>query len=670
MKKILLVLLVLVMISISLFASVANESENDEFLDEILISDIPITYGDELFRERILARTKGERDPIGLVLTGGSARACAHIGVLRYLDEIGLKPDFIVSNSMGSIIGMLYAAGMTPDQIEQLLLAGDISSYFSLTLPAKGGFLDATGFKTLIDYIFGKNYKIEDTDIPIMVIEEDLVSKREVRITEGAFSDILIGSFALPAYFSPYKYKGHLLIDGGVISLAPIDVAYDYTDTVILSSTFYDADTTNLINPVTILNFSFDIGKRQNASRDLKKYYSLTWIRCDVENYSFMDFDKAEEMAEIGYSSARRHKDELESLIPETEEEKWEEKEEFSSKIEKMKKSLQYFGRLKTSSPTTMFGIDFSSLESELSPFFFKNSLLIGFEYRFLFSTFDICAYAGLSNNAQNLIASEWATTLGAQVSWYPFSNTRVRLDYYSDFLRSGAAYDSFLTAREAIDIYAFNNEDGFLLIHQGLDYAYDEHFRENKRGLIGSIIVNGEYNADEFSVGGDAGYLLTLPTLNDVFNYGQVSARFEYNLTKNIVFDASCRIRFSLDKKGSVPTFIYDNYTSQSIKYGLGALRSSSSSYSIFSNASLSYHFHISPTFGEFLILDNCEMGLYYSSLNTKEGYGFSIGIEMKTDASLIGLVKLPVVMRIGYERGEELTNNITASLSFSSVF
>ena len=96
--------MVVLCVSFSAFASSYDNAE------AILVSDIPITYGDQSFRERILERTRGERDPIGLVLTGGSARALAHLGVLSYLEDEGIVPDFIVSNSMGSIIGLLYAA--------------------------------------------------------------------------------------------------------------------------------------------------------------------------------------------------------------------------------------------------------------------------------------------------------------------------------------------------------------------------------------------------------------------------------------------------------------------------------------------------------------------------------------------------------------------------------
>ena len=106
MKKTIISLLIL-------FAALSALYSNDasSYVDDILVSDIPITYGDESFRARILEKTGGEREPVGLVLTGGSARAAAHIGVLKYLEEEGIVPDFIISNSMGSIIGMLYAVG-------------------------------------------------------------------------------------------------------------------------------------------------------------------------------------------------------------------------------------------------------------------------------------------------------------------------------------------------------------------------------------------------------------------------------------------------------------------------------------------------------------------------------------------------------------------------------
>lgn len=216
-----------VLLLLVLFLSLTLGAVDNSTIGDIVYSDIPISYGEASFRERILERTNGERDPIGLVLTGGSARAFAHLGVLKYLEEQGVEPDFIVSNSMGSIIAMLYAAGLSPDQILSVITSGELSTFFKMTAPLKGGILDPTGFKGLVQSVVGTELQIEDLAIPVMVICQDLVTKREIRVCEGNFADILIASFALPAYFPPQDYKGHLLIDGGIITLAPISVAYE-----------------------------------------------------------------------------------------------------------------------------------------------------------------------------------------------------------------------------------------------------------------------------------------------------------------------------------------------------------------------------------------------------------------------------------------------------------
>ena len=110
-RKALLVLVVVIM-------TVANAFAEDASVSSLLVSDIPITYGDEAFRERILERTRGARDPIGLVLTGGSARAVAHLGVLEYLEENGIVP--LVLDAGVYLTGDKY---LTPENEETDVMA-------------------------------------------------------------------------------------------------------------------------------------------------------------------------------------------------------------------------------------------------------------------------------------------------------------------------------------------------------------------------------------------------------------------------------------------------------------------------------------------------------------------------------------------------------------------
>ena len=667
MKKLLFVLILISAICLSIFATDLEVAvENDEFLKEILISDIPVTYGDEAFRERILQRTEGKRDPIGLVLTGGSARACAHIGVLRYLDEQGIVPDFIVSNSMGSIIGMLYAAGITPNQIEEILRVGDISSYFALTLPSEGGFLDPSGFRALIDYIVGEDYRMEETDIPVMVVCDDLVSKREVRITEGPFTDVLIASFALPVYFSPYKYNGHLLVDGGVISLAPIDAAYEYTDTVILSTTFYDADTMNLINPVTILNSSFDIGKRQNASSDLKKYTDLIWIRCAVEQFSFMAFKDASTMADIGYECTALEAEALEELYKGGRTITSERSSEIARRIEETRDNLHFFGRLKATSFSQMLGMNFIGLDS----YYLKNSMVTGIKYRILLGNWDMATTFGFGTDTQNLSSTGGFSTFGAEISYYPFTNTRIKLEGYYDFFRGGAGFNPQVFGRESIDVFLYNTEKSSVSLHQAFEY-YNDISKNLGKGLVLSTFAKGSYSLPSISVGGKVGYLLTAETISfqGIKNYLDIGINLESEELKPFKVGVDSLFRISLDGRGSVPIFISDGYIGNNTDYGATGLYTDSSLFNIFVNADVSYQIPFDPTFGEFLIFEDPSVGLYASSLFSKENIGINIGGEIKTTCSLIGLIKLPLRFRLGYEiiPGEKIS--VTASLTFSSV-
>lgn len=270
---------------------------------ELLLATSPVTYGEEGFMARIAQRTGGSRAPIGLVLSGGSARAFAHIGVLRRLEELGVVPDFIVANSMGSIVGLLYAAGLSPDQIYELVAGTEIAALFEPSLPLRGGILDPRRFSDLVELYVG-NPRLEELPIPILVACEDLITKREIRLAAGELRAVLEASYALPVYFPPVPYEGHLLVDGGITNLVPLGTAMEYSPYVVVSSTFYDAKGLNLRNPLVILNTSIDIGKRRAGVADLQEYPDALWIRCSVESFSFMSFDRLAELEREGYRSA------------------------------------------------------------------------------------------------------------------------------------------------------------------------------------------------------------------------------------------------------------------------------------------------------------------------------------------------------------------------------
>lgn len=300
MKKIVLSVLMLAVLCTALFAET----------DDLLLSGQPIYYGEEQFIQRISERCEG-REPVGLVLTGGSARALAHIGVLKYLEEHEIVPDYIISNSMGSIIAMTYAAGMSPDQILRLVTSFDLGTLFDLSLPFGRGLLATDGLESLVASILGDDLRLENLDIPVMIVSEDLVTKRQIRICSGDFYTVFTASYALPVYFTPVKFEEHLLTDGGIANIAPLEAAYDYGKNNIIASTFYSGKSTDLRNPITVLNTAIDIGKRRQGVEEILAHPEAIWIRCDVEDFSFMEFASGSLMAERGYESSAQHEAEL-----------------------------------------------------------------------------------------------------------------------------------------------------------------------------------------------------------------------------------------------------------------------------------------------------------------------------------------------------------------------
>ena len=672
MRKFFCILILAIITITSLFA----ENTSSTFLDEMFNSDIPITYGDEAFRARILEKTKGERDPIGLVLTGGSARACAHIGVLKYLEEQGIVPDFIVSNSMGSIVGMLYAAGLMPEHIEEVLQTADLSALFSFTLPLKGGLLVPTGFRTMIESLVGEDFKLEDTDIPVMVVSEDLVTKREIRIAEGDFTDILIGSFALPVYFSPYEYQGHLLVDGGIISLAPLNAAYEYSDTVILSSTFYDQENIQLLNPVAVLNSSFDIIKRQNAAKDMKKWQDFVWIRCAVENYSFMDFNKALEMSDIGYESAKKMEDELSvlykagSVSPNMNVLRTDK----PAKIEKIRKNLSYFDRIEASTPTLILSLGMKEMNfSKNSDYYLKNSMIIGLDYSFLLNSIEIGVGTGVGFDNSDLRDSTAFWSTSSYIGYYPLDNLRITGEVNADFGRKNAGFRPTLYAREGIDYIPMNIDGDFRFgVHQTMEYYKD--YADPAMGAATLLSIgskfDGNFNFGYISAYG--GYMVTGTSIiwENARNFMQLKGLVRVYINDNDTWyvDGGIRTRFTLDGKGRVPLFFSDDYATGILDYGARQIYGTNAKYhNTIIGLEVGYDIPRSFTFGEFLILDNSELGLYCNMLWSDMRFGVSTGLDLQTNVSLIGLVSIPMRFKMGYEYTIEGTHAFVASLLFN---
>ncbi len=186
---------------------------------------------------------------LGLVLSGGGARGIAHIGVLKVLEENGVKPCCISGASMGAIIGGIYASGESISEMENFVknfVFGNVldkkyplyklqllekanskfMKYFSIGLSlnalAKRKALDS-GRK--IQYMLREltgNKTFSETQFPFACTAVDLISGKSVALKEGNLALALRASMSIPLVFEPVKYGDMLLVDGGVISNAPV----------------------------------------------------------------------------------------------------------------------------------------------------------------------------------------------------------------------------------------------------------------------------------------------------------------------------------------------------------------------------------------------------------------------------------------------------------------
>lgn len=166
-----------------------------------------------------------KRGKLGLALGSGAARGMAHIGVLRALEEAGLKPDIVAGTSIGALVGGLYAAGKLEDFTEFVLELDwkEIARYFVEVSFPRSGLIEGTKLTELLGEIVGSQ-RLEDLPIPFRSVATDVVSGDEVIILEGGLVAAIRASIAVPGVFTPARHGGKFLVDGGMVNPVPVDV--------------------------------------------------------------------------------------------------------------------------------------------------------------------------------------------------------------------------------------------------------------------------------------------------------------------------------------------------------------------------------------------------------------------------------------------------------------
>jgi NTE family protein len=160
---------------------------------------------------------------VALVLGGGAARGFAHIGVIKALEAQGIVPDIVVGTSAGSVVGALYAAGMSGFELQNLALQMEEGMVADWTLPNRG----VLKGEALQDFINQKvkNLTIQKLPKPLGVVATDLQSGELVLFRRGDTGTAVRASSAVPGVFQPVEISGRDYVDGGLTSPVPAQSA-------------------------------------------------------------------------------------------------------------------------------------------------------------------------------------------------------------------------------------------------------------------------------------------------------------------------------------------------------------------------------------------------------------------------------------------------------------
>ena len=290
-----------------------------------------------------------ERPKIGLALSGGGARGAAHVGVLEVLEKYHVPVDFIAGTSMGSIVGGLYASGMSPDELESMIATIDWTDAFSDRIPRRDrsfrrkrdddlylvkskpgisglhlefptGLLDGQKIDLLLKRYTLHVVEVSDFDdlsIPYRAVAADLETGNPVVLDGGDLALAMRASMSIPIVFSPREIDGRLLVDGGISCNLPIDIVRgmgaDVVIAVDISTPLQERE--DLTSVLNVTDQITSILTRRNTDIQIDSLDDEDlFIRPDLGDITTASFDRADEAIPIGAAAAEAIAGELEEL--------------------------------------------------------------------------------------------------------------------------------------------------------------------------------------------------------------------------------------------------------------------------------------------------------------------------------------------------------------------
>ena len=298
------------------------------------------------------------RPKVGVVLCGGGAKGATHIGVLKYMEEMGIPVDYVAGTSMGSIIGGLYAAGYSPEEMNRLISNIDWSSYIgnkidrtymseevryrnstSMAIIPFGlsNLFDKNPKSSLIDQLpsayvnnsslvnlfnnlcigYQEDMDFNDMPIPFACVATDLVTGQEVDLQSGVLPTAMRASMAIPGVFAPVEMNGTMLVDGGLVNNFPADLVRKMGADIIIGVEITQKDT---ITPEELKSLpqllSRLVTNATNTKREQNRELCNIHIVPDISGYGTLSFtpDAIDTLVVRGYKMASRYHDQFQAI--------------------------------------------------------------------------------------------------------------------------------------------------------------------------------------------------------------------------------------------------------------------------------------------------------------------------------------------------------------------
>ena len=240
---------------------------------------------------------------VGLALSGGGARGVAHIGVLRALAEHGIEPDVLSGTSAGAIVATWYAAGLSIEQMLDIVAESSLFKAFKIVIPNTG--------LTSLKYLKERLAKVIDKDDfavlqkPTYIAISNLNKGKLEFKSEGPLFDVVMASSSIPLIFKPVELGGEIYVDGGVFCNLPVEPIKEEVDYVIgvdvMPAVEWDSKSLNGWFGIGIRCFELSVHANSLAQKHLCDH--LIEVEQAVAFHTFQ-FNKYKELEELGYQAA------------------------------------------------------------------------------------------------------------------------------------------------------------------------------------------------------------------------------------------------------------------------------------------------------------------------------------------------------------------------------